>query len=84
MWRNTALVPQFFIVQADCLIPMAIWALHICWLTFYIAAGGVTLFLFLRRRDWTPMIMFRRSKRLLAGPIRPVTPRVVWRRRTHW
>lgn len=84
MWRNTAATPRIGPVQAGTLLPVSVWALHISKPTFAIALTGVLLFWFLERRGWTPLIMWRRICRNIAGPFRPVSRRVVWRRRSVW
>ncbi|WP_407924819.1 hypothetical protein [Desulfosarcina ovata] len=61
---------------------MAIWALHICWMTLYVALAGVFLFSALERFNISPMCAFRIIKTKMIGAKRPVSDRVIYLRRS--
>ena len=84
MWRNTALRPRFFFMDANALGPFFVWALHMSWWTFYVAVVGCGFFFLMMRYDITPVTFFRILRCKLVGPYRPVTDRTNFRRRSQW
>jgi len=84
MWRDTGRFPQFFAMDARVLAPIAIWALHWSWPTFYVAVVGAICFAITERMGVNPTVAFRAVRTALIGRIRPVQDRTVWRRRTRW
>ena len=84
MWRNTALKPKIFFMDANALFPMAIWAFHMRVWTLCIAAAGVVTFIILGRWNLTPLSCMRIIRCRLIGPYRPVEDRLIFRQRTRW
>ena len=82
IWSDTARNPRMLMIDARALIPMAIWALHICWATLYVAMTGVFLFSALERFNISPMCASRILKTKAIGPKRPVIDKVIFLRRS--
>lgn len=81
MWRNTALTPKFFMLDARTLFPMLIFFFHMRSWTFYVAIIGVGLFSMLTRKGYSPIILFRLIRMAIAGKHKTVVDPVLWRRR---
>ncbi|MCA1788018.1 MAG: IcmT/TraK family protein [Desulfobacteraceae bacterium] len=84
MWRDTVLSPKFFFIDASSLFPMAFFALHISWWTFWVAITGTTFFVILKSWNLTPLFCWRLIRCKIIGHVRPVQDRVIFRQRSNW
>lgn len=80
-WNWTAKWPRFIIFDARCLFPLAIWALHISWTTFYIAVAGIFFFGILEYIRITPAVLFRSIRCVISGNKRHSFDPIIYRRR---
>lgn len=81
MWRDTAIMPKFFILDARSMFPLLIWAFHMRMWTFCVAVVGITFFAVLERRGISIEVMFRMMKCKIAGRYKTVSRVSTWRRR---
>ncbi len=80
-WNWTAKWPRFIIFDARSLFPLAIWALHISWFTFYIAISGIFFFGLLEYFRITPAVLFRSIRCAISGNNRYSFDPIIYRRR---
>lgn len=83
-WSYTAFTPLIGPIDARAILPMAVWALHMSWLTFYIAVAGVAFFWVVYRLGYSPSALLFAVIRSLMGSIRPVVDRYTIRKRCRW
>jgi intracellular multiplication protein IcmT len=79
MWRNTGYPVRIFMLDARALLPVLCFVVKWSWVTFYIAAGGISFFALISIFGLTVPAVFRLLRRFLAGPRRPCVPS--WQRR---
>lgn len=81
MWRDTGRRVGFFGLDAWCVAPLALWALHWRWWTFYAAVAGVVFFGVLQRFGMTVPASIRWLRSAVAGRDRSGTP---WAKRAYY
>lgn len=85
MWRDTALVPKFFFIDATSLFTFAVFVFHMSKKTFLFSLISCVFFVVLSRKRVTPLIVFRILKVKISGSDRPTsTDRFILRRRVKW
>ena len=81
MWRDSALYPKFFFIDARSTLALMVFFLHISWLTFYIAIIGIIFFWVIERRGYTPTIFFLVFRNNITRNNRTLTDAITLRRR---
>lgn len=81
MWRDTGRRVGFFGLDAWCCLPLAMWALHWRWWTFYLAIGGVAFFGLLQKLGMNVPAFVRWVRSIIAGTDRTGTP---WAKRSYF
>lgn len=84
IWRDTALFPRFFIIDARCLIPILFWMIHARAWTFYLTLGAIAFFACLEWYGISPEVALRIARLWMTGRVRPVSDRYTFRRRARW
>ncbi len=67
MWRNTALVPKLFGIDAAALPFFAIFAMHWSWGTFWFSLAATIAFTGIGAFGYTPIACIRLARRKLGG-----------------
>ena len=44
LWRDTALTPKIFILDARAVFPLGLWLFHWAWWTACVAVAGIIMF----------------------------------------
>lgn len=70
MWRNTALVPKLFGINAAALPFFAIFAMHWSWGTFWVSVVATIGFTVVSAFGYTPIACIRLARRKLGGKAR--------------
>jgi intracellular multiplication protein IcmT len=85
LWRDTAIPPKIFILDARAVFPLALWLFHWAWWTFGLAVvcmGGLYL---VQRTGMTPIACMRAMRVALLGKRRETrTNELQWRKRCRW
>ncbi len=92
MWRNTGLVPKFFIIDYTALAPMMLWAVRWSERNFIIAFIAVSFLTFFKIWHITPMGFVRMVRCNSIGWLRIIDVRIrttktsymTYRRRVRW
>lgn len=84
MWRDTARPLRFFLFDARMLTGLAIWALHMCMETFYLALAVMALFSVLEFFGMSTVAAVRTAKNFWTGEIRLARNHYDIRRRSRW
>lgn len=71
-WRYTAAAPQLVVIDARALIALWIWLIHMSYETAAAAAVGVTFFVYLAWRGYSPLIALLALRTALVGRMAPV------------
>ena len=84
MWSYTAPYPKLFLIDARAILPLAIWALHWSWITFYIALAGIVFFSVVLYFGYSPGTILSLVLVKLYGGNRQLSDHMVTRRRCRW
>ena len=83
-WRNTALQPMLWFIEAYAALPIVLWLVHISWPTFYLAVGSMATLAVIRYLGFDALSAYRTLqclviRALTGGSIRSL-PRYLLRR----
>ena len=81
LWRNTALYPKLFIIDARCVFPIIILMVRANKYTFLAAVVAIVFFSMLNARGITLLVFLRLIRTWMAGPVRTRANVRMWRRR---
>lgn len=85
LWRDTALPPKIFVLDARAIFPLALWIFHWAWWTFYVALGAIVLLFLVQRTGMTPMGCVRSIRLMIIGRRRETRiDESRWRTRCRW
>ena len=59
LWRDTALTPKIFILDARAVFPLALWLFHWAWWTAGLALAAIVALYLVQRTGMTPIACFR-------------------------
>lgn len=82
-WRDTGLEVKFLGINGSAIIPMNIYLLHMTSTTFYLALGGVGVFIFLQYLSISPMSLLRMTLHTFSPKIRHPIPLKRYSRRVN-
>lgn len=55
LWRDSALTPKIFILDARAVFPLGLWLFHWAWWTACVAMAGIVLLFLVQRTGMTPL-----------------------------
>ena len=85
LWRDTALAPKIFILDARAIFPIALWLFHWAWWTAGIAVTCIVILFLVQRTGMTPMACLRAIRVALMGRRRETRQHELqWRKRCRW
>ena len=85
LWRDTALTPKIFILDARAVFPIALWLFHWAWWTACVAGIAIVILYLVQRTGMTPLACARALRVTLMGRRRETTQsEVQWRQRCRW
>lgn len=85
LWRDTALSPKIFILDARAVFPLGLWLFHWAWWTACVAVAGIVLLFLVQRTGMTPLACFRALRVAFMGRRRETRQHEVqWRQRCRW
>lgn len=73
-WRDSARIPQFFMVDARAAFPFLLFLLDISFTTFLFAMFSLLFFSILEKFGFTVTVFFRWVKCFIAGPNKTSSP----------
>ena len=81
LWRDTAITPKIFILDARAVFPLFHWA----WWTAAVAGVAIVGLYLVQRTGMTPLACFRALRVTFMGRRRETTQNEVqWRQRCRW
>ena len=85
LWRDTALTPKIFILDARAVFPIALWLFHWAGWTACVAGIAIVILYLVQRTGMTPLACARALRVTLMGRRRETTQSEVhWRQRCRW
>lgn len=85
LWRDTALSPKIFILDARAVFPLGLWLFHWAWWTACVAVAGIVLLFLGPAHGMTPLACFRALRVAFMGRRRETRQHEVqWRQRCRW
>lgn len=85
LWRDTALTPKIFILDARAVFPLALWLFHWAWWTACVAMVGIVILYLVQRTGMTPLACFRALRVGFMGKRREtLLNEGHWRQRCRW
>ena len=85
LWRDTALTPKIFILDARAVFPLALWLFHWAYWTACVAVIGIVALYLVQRTGMTPLACARALRVAFMGRRRETTQNEVqWRQRCRW
>ena len=85
LWRDTALTPKIFILDARAVFPLALWLFHWAWWTAAIALSVILALYLFQRTGMTPIACCRAIRVACMGRIRETrNTESLWRKRCRW
>ena len=85
LWRDTALTPKIFILDARAVFPLELWLFHWAWWTACVAVAGIVLLFLVQRTGMTPLACFRALRVAFMGRRRETRQHEIqWRQRCRW
>ena len=85
LWRDTALTPKIFILDARAVFPLALWLFHWAYWTACVAVIGIVALYLVQRTGMTPLACARALRVAFMGRRRETTQsEVQWRQRCRW
>lgn len=85
LWRDTALTPKIFILDARAVFPLALWLFHWAWWTAFVAVAGVVVLYLVQRTGMTPLACLRALRVMVLGKRRETRQNEAhWRQRSRW
>jgi len=73
-WRDSARPIKFFIWDGRAVFPVIIFLVHLVLWTFILAMVLMAFFSILNRYGFTPIVFFRWTRNLIAGPRKIAVP----------
>jgi len=73
-WRNSALKPRFFLIDAKAAFPLLLFLLHITMWSFILAVSAMAFFGLLERYGFSLDVFLRWLRTMLAGPRKIAIP----------
>jgi intracellular multiplication protein IcmT len=85
LWRDTAISPKIFILDARAVFPLALWLFHWAWWTFFMAVACMVVLHLVQRTGMTPMACLRALRVAIIGTRRETrVNEMQWRKRCRW
>ena len=85
LWRDTALTPKIFILDARAVFPLALWLFHWAYWTACVAVIGIVALYLVQRTGMTPLACARALRVAFMGKRRETKPNEAhWRQRCRW
>lgn len=85
LWRDTALTPKIFILDARAVFPLALWLFHWAWWTAGLAFTAIIALYLVQRTEMTPLACFRAIRVACMGRRRETRNNEnQWRKRCRW
>ncbi len=85
LWRDTALTPKIFILDARAVFPIALWLFHWAWWTAGIAIAAIAGLYLVQRTGMTPIACLRALRVACLGRRRETRiNEIQWRKRCRW
>ncbi|MGV7095278.1 IcmT/TraK family protein [Desulfovibrio sp. QI0434] len=85
LWRDTAITPKIFILDARAVFPLGLWLFHWAWWTAAVAGVAIVALYLVQRTGMTPLACFRALRVAFMGRRRETTQNEVqWRQRCRW
>ena len=85
LWRDTALTPKIFILDARAVFPVALWLFHWAYWTACVAGIAIVILYLVQRTGMTPLACVRALRVAFMGRRRETTQsEVQWRQRCRW
>ena len=85
LWRDTALTPKIFILDARAVFPVALWLFHWAYWTACVAGIAIVILYLVQRTGMTPLACVRALRVAFMGRRRETTQNEVqWRQRCRW
>lgn len=64
-WRNTALQPMLWFIEAYAALPILLWMVHISWATFCLAFGCIFILASIRYAGYDALSAYRTLQTLI-------------------
>jgi len=85
LWRDTALTPKIFILDARAVFPLALWLFHWAYWTACVAVIGIVALYLVQRTGMTPLACARALRVAFMGNRRETRHNEAhWRQRCRW
>lgn len=85
LWRDTALTPKIFILDARAVFPLALWLFHWAWWTAGLAFTAIAALYLVQRTGMTPLACLRAIRTAFLGRCRETRyHETQWRKRCRW
>lgn len=85
LWRDTALTPKIFILDARAVFPVALWLFHWAYWTACVAGIAIVILYLVQRTGMTPLACVRALRVAFMGRRRETRMHEVqWRQRCRW
>jgi len=85
LWRDTAIPPKIFILDARAIFPLALWLFHWAYWTAAIAAAGMLILYLVQRTGMSPLACWRALRVAYLGRRRETrSNEMQWRKRCRW
>ena len=85
LWRDTALTPKIFMLDARAVFPLALWLFHWAWWTAGLALAAIVAHYLVQRTGMTPVACFRAIRVACMGRRRETrNTESQWRKRCRW
>ena len=85
LWRDTALTPKIFILDARAVFPIALWLFHWAYWTACVAGIAIVILYLVQRTGMTPLACARALRVAFMGRRRETRMHEVqWRQRCRW
>ena len=85
LWRDTAITPKIFILDARAVFPLGLWLFHWAWWTAAVAGGAIVALYLVQRTGMTPLACFRALRVAFMGRRRETRQHEAhWRQRCRW
>ena len=85
LWRDTALTPKIFILDARAVFPIALWLFHWAWWTACVAGIAIVILYLVQRTGMTRLACARALRVAFMGRRRETRQNEVqWRQRCRW
>ena len=85
LWRDTALTPKIFILDARAVFPIALWLFHWAWWTACVAGIAIVILYLVQRTGMTPLACARALRVAFMGRRRETRMHEAqWRQRCRW